>query len=522
MTAALALTYACADSTSPPVAERLALDMPATVVDLGDTLLMEARAYGADSIGVPVPVTWSTSDTTLLRVVEVTTDSTGLISRATLVAGGALGAVTVRAQAGVPVESAEVYVLALTELPPGFTALTGTPTADTLAGAAFTAPDTLVLTAPPLMEFTANTSVRLKGRVAVFRRTMTTLAVATSSPFAGRPQISNARYVLPSGPYWVDLQADSVRMARARFRGTITAESTDVGPRTLLRVSVPAPVTWFTDAAARFGPRSYPLTLAGGQATARPDSNFASGLALWGMHINGVRIDSLTPPANVPVSAPTLALPVSVGAGRLMDTLRVYAIPGVQFGRPPFTHPVPVLDVGGQDAVAPLVSYDSILGVAPRAGAWRASVRNVQVNGFMYARVFVPAPVVLDTAVSGEPDEPANDVLSGATALPFPADRIGAVSMPRDRDDWFTFTLAAPAAVTLTLAYGGDRRGTAGNPHLDLSLYRQPCGPTDIRRSTAESYGDVITDNLPAGTWCARVNAGPGADRLHAYALQLR
>jgi hypothetical protein len=99
----------------------------------------------------------------------------------------------------------------------------------------------------------------------------------------------------------------------------------------------------------------------------------------------------------------------------------------------------------------------------------------------------------------------------------------GAIS-PEDGDDWYKFTLAVPATITMTLDWVGG--GTADTNDIDAYIYT---AGGDFIDSDATSCGtsahpEVCKYTLPAGDYVARVNFYKIPDNMKSlpYKLTIR
>ncbi len=99
--------------------------------------------------------------------------------------------------------------------------------------------------------------------------------------------------------------------------------------------------------------------------------------------------------------------------------------------------------------------------------------------------------------IRAEPGEPLNNGLAGAEPYTLGTTIVGAVS-GSDADDYFTFTLAAGATVTVDCLFGG----TGADP--DIDLYLLDSGGNEIDHSWFDNP-ESITATLAAGTYYVQV-----------------
>jgi len=135
----------------------------------------------------------------------------------------------------------------------------------------------------------------------------------------------------------------------------------------------------------------------------------------------------------------------------------------------------------------------------------------------------------VNTTGAGEANEPANDapgavaVTIGTTASPLIiyGSIDGHNGVGTDGDDFWAYTLAATANVSLKIEFAGSGAGTAGNPDLDLLHCNAACSAFvgGFGGATASQPEVMSIANLAAGTYNIYVNGWETNGNTYTYKL---
>jgi hypothetical protein len=209
----------------------LQLTRSAAVVPIGESTLVEARLV--DDAGNLLPMagaTWTTDNAAIADVHVAAVQLPEDVSSKVYVLGIATlgGITTVRVTARGVTDSVRVTALPTRFLGTGTGSVVGTPEADTSGSFAFTAGDSLTITAPAGMVFDPAASVITLGgtRTYLLSRSSTQVSALAIKGYHGRATVSNITWLgnAITGDYQLTSldTSDSVSVARARLRGTVS------------------------------------------------------------------------------------------------------------------------------------------------------------------------------------------------------------------------------------------------------------------------------------------------------------
>lgn len=324
---------------------RIQLTRSAAVVPIGDSVLVEARIM--DSQGSILPMTGASWTTDNAAVADVSVAAQQLpgdgSSRAYIRGVATLGGITtVRVTARGVTDSIRVTALPTRFLGIGSFAVSGTATADTVPGSSplvtFTAGDTLTITAPTGMTFSATSSVVRLGATPTFllARSTSSITVLAIKGYRGQATVTDVTWLgnTTTGDYSLaELNTtDTVTVARARFRGTAAVSTAVYGTNTLLTLTAQAGTTFNTTGTPSgvvFG--LTPAMVASRTAstiTAIARAGYTGIVKVTNVNVGTVRVDSLFTPGELTVAAATLAdANVTVRNGPLGTNTEVKVVP---------------------------------------------------------------------------------------------------------------------------------------------------------------------------------------------------
>jgi hypothetical protein len=563
--AAAAAGAGCFDDPTSSLREgpaRLVLTRSSVVLATGDSIAVTATLV--DAQGNVLPITgaeWSTADASVATVGSPLEGPESAFHRIQIKGVSEVGGVTtVTAQSRGQSASVRVAVVP-DDAPPGSWAVSGTSQTDTVGIAPNTsvisAGDTLVLTLSGLLEFDTTAaggrSAVLFGAGAtapsgyILSRTPTQIKALARGPHSGSVRVTNVNFLGTAETGVIalaELETESLAIAQPRFRGTATLS----GGGILMTVTAPAELTFnaatsnvvFTDAAgaATVG------TVISRSTTEIVVSSSADctgcTLKVTNVSLGSTVLDSLKSTAAVSISRATFPGTVTTN-GNLLDVVTITPTGGATLDATTST-----ATIGGMGTF--IVSRTATeLQVVPMAGSsGPISISNVTVGGVLFPTLDTPADVIISSTVTGEANEPGNDLMSTSPVLAATNSYqtlYGAVQAGSDVDDFFRFDLAAPGVIDVILTWFGTGSGGAGNPDVDAFVVRDLDGndnpfnaddfcdefggnfvEADCTGATAGHPEFEITQTLPAGTYFLYVNlfGSGGVTAPIVYELQYR
>jgi hypothetical protein len=435
--------------------------------------------------------------------------------------------------------SATIRVVVVPEFtPPGFVAQSGTPAPDTLLGAAYTAPDTITITASGLLEFTDTSDVVFgTGPGYILSLTPTEIKAMARSGHRGRASVTNVAFTgnAETGVIILEeLRTDSVDVARARFKGNVS-----VSGGIVMTVTAPAGMTFTTsgsDTSRVFFGTTAATTLDRQAATltVSATADYTGGVKVTNVNLGSVRLDSLTTPAAYSITRATFPGTIATG-GALLDTIVVTATGGAALDAATST-----LMLGADEAFVVSRTATQLKAFARRTGYnGTGVVTDVTVGGITFPSLETVDPIDVTNTTTNEANEPGNDSRPTATPIAFTGASdtivvVGAGDEATDLTDYYILTLSADATITGEITWHGD--GAAGfpaygtdpdNPDLDLLICPSAgtCGyGDDLAANAAAGLNQPEVFNglaLTAGTYWVRVLAfvtpGPITYRLRIF-----
>lgn len=516
----------------------LTLSRTATAITDGDSLLVEAVVRDdAGNALATTGATWTTDDGNVATVNLATTQAPAEgTSRAYIAAKDPNGAVTyVRITVRGLTDSIRVTSLPGT-LPVGLASVTGTATADTLLGVAYTAGDTVVINSGATLLFDpAGSTVRFGTNPAyVISRTQTQLKVMSRGPYHGPATVTNVTFVgnATTGEILFDslFTADTLEVSHARFRGGVTVGASSFGAGTLLTLDATGDATFAAGTTVQLGAASAViLSNTATQITAISALGAVNNatVKINGSKIQGVTIDSLYTPAPVTLAAAYFPGTVT-GAGVLSGLITVNA-GSAAFTTTPAASASNVL-VNGVAAFPVSRSATTMTVVAKVGGTAQVQITNVVVGGTTtISSLFTAGTFAVNTDGTGEANEPANNnpggavVTIGTTAAPLIiyGSIDGHNGVGTDGDDLWAYTTAATATVSLKVEFAGSGAGTAGNPDIDLLHCNAACSAYvgGFGGATASQPEVMTITNMAAGTYNIYVNGWETVGATYTYKL---
>jgi len=524
LVAAACFSDPTSDLRSGPVA--IVTTYTTVSVKAGDSV--DVRGVVKDAQGNPLPVggaQWTSADPTVAVVNPDTVAlAPGDIFTRAFIRGvnnqAGVTTVTVTAQ-GI---SASVRVSVLPKTFPGAVTITGTvgpdtilvnrPPPQTALVVPYTAGDTLVLDATATITFNPTTSNVSFGAFPAYvvARSATQIKAVARQAYAGKVTVTNLIYAgdAATGPIAIPtIQTDSVLIQHGRLTGgTVTAASA-FGPNTQLTITANAGISFGTTADSVFIGTTPAIVLSRNATTivAIVPANVTGTMKVKGITAGIATVDSLR--AGAPTTINASFFPGTVtsanSTGNLLDTIYVNAGGGATF-----TPASSVVTIGGVPTFIVGTRTASLLKVIAHYGVTgQLSVSNVIVAGVTIPSLLTQNPVSVSTTVTGEANEPANNAANGfvftmgLTAAP--SIFYGAGNVATDVDDYYTFTLAAPATVTLRLDFGG----TSNSIDFDMWV-RNGANNAYVGgfgAATAANPENLVLTALPAGTYHIVVDA---------------
>ena len=446
----------------------LRLSRTSAIVPVADSVLVEANVVDEQgNILTAEGATWTSDDPAIagVNLAAQQLPANGS-SRAYITGVASLGGITT-VRVTIRGVSDSIRVVALPNQffgAAGVAVVSGTPTADTTgagivggcaganAGECFVAGDTLTVTAPAGTVFDAASSVVTLGGLGtqLLSRSASTIKVFAHRGYKGRVTVTNVTWLGSATTGDILLASvdtpDSVTLARARMRGTVTVTNSALGNNTEMKIT-PGPGTTFRTAAPLttviFG--GVPATIL--QRTADSikviaTQDYTGGVRVTNINQGALVFDSLVSGAAVTIAGGYLPATVSTGTD-LLDTIFVTANAGITFAANSN------VSINGTTAFMVSRSASVLKVIAQSPGLGAVSVSNVVGPAWTYATLATPTLFLVNSQVTGEANEPGNDAPGTATAFTGPAavgDTVvltGAVNTGTDVDDYFGFTAAA-------------------------------------------------------------------------------
>lgn len=548
ITAALATAVAAACFSDPTSSLRdgpssIVLSRSAAIVPIGDSTLVEARVV--DRQGNVLPATgaaWTTDNAAVADVdVAATQVPAEASSRAYIKGIATLGGITtVRVTVRGLTDSVRVTALPTQYLGTGTFAVTGTATADTTPlGAAFTAGDTITITAPAGMTFDAAASVITLGGTGTYllSRSASAVKALVIKGYRGQATVTNVTWLgnATTGDYSVGSlnTTDTVTVARGRFRGGAAVSTGVFGTNTLLTLTAQTGTTFNTTGSTTgvvFGTNpGIVVSRTASTVTAITPLASTDVVKVTNVNIGTVRVDSLFTPGGVTIAASNFPGTVTqLGTGRLLDTILVIGGPDADFTTTGTS--ASNVTVNGATAFVLRRASDTLYVISKLGGTSTVSVSNVVVAGpTTITSLTTAGTTTVSTATTGEANEPANDA-PGAVTIDFstatsanPLVIYGAVDDgAADVDDFFSFTLASAKTVTIRIEFAGTGGGGATTPDVDLLVCNAACSawaPGGTAGATAAQPENIVLTNLAAGTYNILVEGWDTGGTTVAYKL---
>jgi len=524
LVAAACFSDPTSDLRSGPVA--IVTTFTTVSVAAGDSI--DVRGVVKDAQGNPLPVggaQWTSADPTVAVVNPDTIAlAPGDIFTRAFIRGvnnqAGVTTVTVTAQ-GI---SATVRVTVLPKTFPGAVSIGGAVGPDTIivnlpppAAALvipYTAGDTLVLDATATVTFDPSASTVSFGAFSgyVVARSATQLKAVARQAYAGKVTVTNLIYSgdASTGPIAIpSLQTDSILIQHGRLTGGTVASTSAFGPNTLLTITAQAGIDFGTAADSVFIGTTPVIALSRNATTitAIVPGNVTGTIKVKHITAGIATVDSLRAGVMTTVAASFFpgTITTANGTGNLLDTVYVNAGGGATF-----TAASSVVTIGGVATLIVGTRTTTLLKVIPVTGAsGPVSISNVVVAGVTIPSLVTQNPTTVSGTVTGESNEPANDVpggrvfTMGLTAAPTII--YGTGNPATDTDDYLTFTLATAATVTLKLDFGGTSNS------IDFDMWVANVGNTGVvggfGAATAANPENLVIANLPAGTYHIDVNA---------------
>ena len=386
--------------------------------------------------------------------------------------------------------------------------------------------DTMFVAAPTGAVFdTLLSTVRFGAKAGwLLRRTATQLTVMSPVGTAGPVTATNV--LLGTSRWRIDSLKTPVNYTPTipTFGGTIT----QLGDTMTI---VPAAGTVFDTAAAtastaRFGSAAaVVLSRTTTQLKVMSPVAWAGVVTATNVKIGTTRIDSLKTTASYTISAATFVGTVTT-AGKLLDTVRVYAGTGFKFTTTP-TASVSDVMIGGVAAWVLLRTADSMYVVAKLPSTGQVGVTNANVGGTVIPpQLNIAGNVAITENPTGELNEPANNTpgavsisLAGATAAA-PLVIYGAVDDAVDIDDYFAFTLTASKTVTVQVQFTGTgSAGTATNPDIDMYTCNAACSGGYNYAGATGAQPENLSGTFAAGTYNITVEGYATGGTTRPYKL---
>lgn len=497
-TLAAVVMAACFDDPTSDLrdgATRLVLSRTSLVISTGDSIQVQVTALDAQGNQVPVgDVTWVSADPNIAAI-SGETEFPGNVYERAFVRGVtfAPGTTTITVTAQGVTDSVRVTVLPSALSGNGGTAaVTGTAAADTITGLtpfAFTAGDTIVLTASGALAFDNDATVSLGSNAGyIISQSATQIKVMARAPFAGRPVVRGLTYTGPSqvGTLAIDsLFADSVLVARARFTGTAAVTNDpNFGTNTLLTLTA-APGSAFRTTAplstVRLGSASAIVLTRSATTITAITGTAAAGqpVMVTNVDVGAATIDSLRAGTTAAGSAVTIAASnfpgTATSGGDLLDTVTI-AIAGAgnafcAAAAAPCGTARSTVTINGVAAYLISRSATTITAVAATVGNTNVTITNVNVNGTLVPSLTTAATLNV-TTTTGESNEAANDAPGGASVRPMPAAVGDTVFIfgtldPGDIDDFYAITPANTGGYAFQVEWAG----TGLAPDIDMGLF---------------------------------------------------
>lgn len=408
------------------------------------------------------------------------------------------------------------------------TPLTYTSIIPTFPGTVTQTGDTMFLAAATGTTFdTLASVVRFGARTAwLLRRTPTQLAVMSPVGTLGPVTATRVRV----GLAWIDSLKTPVNYTPTipTFGGTITQLADTM-------TIVPAAGTMFDIAAAtastvRFGSAAaVVLSRTATQLKVMSPVAWNGVVTATNVLIGTTRVDSLKTTGSYTINAATFVGTVTT-AGKLLDTVKVYAGTGFQFTTTPAN--VSNVMIGGAAAWVLLRTADSMYVISRMPSTGQIGVTNATVGtALIPPQLNIAGNVVITEIPSGELNEPANDApgavaidLSTATAAN-PLVIWGAVDgdgngLGTDADDFFAFTTTEVKTITIQLQFAGTGAGGATNPDMDLLVCNATCSAwVSTAGATGAQPENITLTNRAAGTYNIYVNGWDTGSLARPYKL---
>ncbi len=418
ITAALATAVAAACFSDPTSSLRngpasVVLSRSAAIVPIGDSTLVEARVV--DQQGNVLPATgavWTTDSAAVAAVAvaasQVPADGS---SRAYIKGIATLGGITdVRVTVRGLTASVRVTALPTRYFGTGTFAVTGTATADTTPlGAAFTAGDTITITAPAGMTFDAAASVITLGGTGTYTlsRSATAVKALVIKGYRGQATVTNVTWLgnATTGDYSLESlnTTDTVTVARGRFRGGAAVSTAVFGTNTLLTLTAQAGTTFNTTGTPSIVVFDLDTAMVTSRAastiTAIARAGYTGVVRVTNVNIGTVRVDSLFSAGVVTVAAATLPnANVTVRNGGFGSNTEMKVLPATGTTFTPSGTSASVVMLGADTATILFRSADSIVVIHKANYTGTVKVTNLVSSGLVLDSLRTTSPSTLNAS----------------------------------------------------------------------------------------------------------------------------
>ena len=464
ITAALATAVAAACFSDPTSSLRngpasVVLSRSAAIVPIGDSTLVEARVV--DQQGNVLPATgaaWTTDNAAVAEVAvaasQVPADGG---SRAYIKGIATLGGITdVRVTVRGLTASVRVTALPTRYFGTGTFAVTGTATADTTPlGAAFTAGDTITITAPAGMTFDAAASVITLGGTGTYTlsRSATAVKALVIKGYSGQATVTNVTWLgnATTGDYSIESlnTTDEVTVARGRFRGGAAVSTGALGTNTLLTLTAQTGTTFTDTTGVEFGTTTgLVLSRTATTVTAISPVTTTDNVKVTNVNIGTVLVDSLFTPGQLTVAVSDFKGTIAPATTTVGVEIVATAPAGLSFD------PAVGVQVNGADVIFTAKTSSEVRFIAPTATGGTVTLSGLVLPGAMDL-------LTLDASTSitvTDPSEPGNDAPAGGAAITLPAATGDSVVVygstgGSDVDDFFTITTATGDSLEISVEW---------------------------------------------------------------------